>query len=185
MHCDSVIPIQNILDHFSDKLDPLDFIEKLNITSDNGMNTAAHFAVYGGKLRNFEVLMQHETDIWKPNFRGIRAYDVYSRLLKIGYDFRKIEVMSVSAVRDKLKKYYLNNILFGCKMQSLINKELSGERGQLIDLIEKNAYEIAEDLRELKQDIENRYNGYFDTAQRQLSGITNFLKKVEDESLVK
>jgi hypothetical protein len=121
-------------------LDPLVFVEKLNRRSEISMNTAAHYAVYGGKFRNFEVLMQHETNIWKPNFRGIRPFDVFKRIQQIGYDFRKIEVFNVVSVRDRLKNYYMNNILFGCKVQSLVNKELAGERGQLIDLVEKNAF---------------------------------------------
>lgn len=114
--CESVTPLQRMLDHFAESLDPLDFVEKLNTPSEISMNTAAHYAVFGGHFRNFEILMHHETDIWKPNFRGIRPFDVFSRLQQIGYDFRKIEVFNVVSVRDRLKNYYMNNILFGCKV---------------------------------------------------------------------
>ena len=173
-----MIPIQRILDHFSNSIkDPLQFIEKLNIPSDISMNTAAHYAVFGGHLRNFEVLMQHETDIWKPNFRGVRPFDVYSRIQNIGTDFRKIQMFNVVSVRDKLKKYYMHNILFGCKVQSLVNKELAGERGQLVDLVEKNGYELGEELRSLKFNIDKKYKNFFENAKNELSSIQNYLAK--------
>ena len=116
LNCESHLPIQSILDYFSNALDPLDYIEKLNTPSMKDMNTAAHYSLFGGKIRNFEVLMQHETDIWKPNFRGIRPYDVFSRLMKVGMDFKKIEAYSIVTVRDRLKNYFMSNILFICKM---------------------------------------------------------------------
>lgn len=143
------------------------------------MNTAAHYAVFGGKFRNFEILMQHETNIWKPNFRGIRPYDVFSRKQQIGSDYQEIKFFNVVSVRDRLKKYYMNNILFGCKIQSLVNKNLAGERGQLVDLIEKSSYQLGEDLRKMKFGVEKEYKTFFENAKNELIAITKYLNKAE------
>jgi hypothetical protein len=79
-----------MLDYFSNVLDPLDFIEKINSTGGTEMSTAAHYAASRSSTEIFEILMTHEVEIWKPNLRGIRPFDVISRNLKIGHDFKKI-----------------------------------------------------------------------------------------------
>lgn len=171
-----------MLDYFSNVLDPLEFIERINSTGGTEMSTAAHYAALRSKTEIFEILMTHEFDIWKPNLRGLRPFDIISKNLKIGHDFKKIQVFNVQTVRDQLKHYFLKNIIFSCKLQSLVNKQFFGERTQLISVIEKSSYELPEDLRAFKVSVENQYKRFFKNANAELMGITNYLNKVQFEN---
>ena len=65
-----------MLDYFSNVLDPLEFIEQINSTGGTEMSTAAHYAALRSQTEIFEILMTHEFDIWKPNLRGLRPFDI-------------------------------------------------------------------------------------------------------------